>query len=95
MAVSGWVLQKSVEAQVGTIRTARVRIGRAAVVIARARQYRTPRQGSRRVLSSPAGQNRTISAAILRLRNDSVTTANPCRRRPQYAPLEGGKGRES
>ena len=94
MAVSGWVLQKSVEAQVGTIRTARVRIGRAAVVIARARQYRTPRQGSRRVLSSPAGQNRTISAAILRLRNDSVTSKS-LSTTAQYAPLEGGKGRES
>ena len=40
-----WVLQNSAEAQVGTIRTARVRIGRAAVMISRARQYRTPRQG--------------------------------------------------
>ena len=42
--VSGWVLQYSTGAS-GTIRTARVRVGRAAVVIARARQYRTPRQG--------------------------------------------------
>ena len=46
MAERFWVgPQNSVEAQVGTIRTARVQIGRVAVVIARARQCRTPRQG--------------------------------------------------
>ena len=59
--VSGWVRRNSAGAQ-GTIRTARVRIERAAVVIARARQYRTPRQGFPPRAIVPYRENRTTNS---------------------------------
>ena len=46
----------------GTIRTARVRIEHAAVVIARARQYRTPRQGFPPRAIVPYRENRTTNS---------------------------------
>ena len=63
----------------GTIRTARVRIERAAVVIARARQYRTPRQGfpPRAIVPTPGESHdklRTILAAACEMTHSKTQT---------------------